>query len=185
MGSNPILPGSGCRACPRRATPPPAGVRLLALSPRPGARYIPRGEASEAMHDRRRRARVLAVLAVLAACGRDGAPPPPEGALRLTFEDRAEPAAFSREGTATRDGPKGAAGLWAAVRGLPRPERALVENTANGRKVTLALFAASGSGPDIRLSIEAADALGITDPAAVRITALRSEPQIDTTKGRF
>jgi hypothetical protein len=137
------------------------------------------------MHDRRSGARVLAVLAVLAACGREDSPPTAEGALRLTFEDRAEPAVFSREGTAIRDDPKGAAGLWAAVRGLPRPERALVENPANGRKVNVALFSASPSGPDIRLSNEAADALGITDPATVRITALRSELQIDTTKGRF
>ena len=43
-------------------------------------------------------------LALLAACGRiDGAPPPGEGALRLRFEDRAEPAAFAREGPAVRD----------------------------------------------------------------------------------
>jgi hypothetical protein len=136
------------------------------------------------MLERRRGSRVLALLAVLAACGRpDGAG---EGALRLSFEDRAEPAAFAREGPAVRDGPQGSAGLWAAVRGLPRPERALVENPANGAEVVVALFAAGGAGPDIRLSNEAAEALGIADGAAVvRITALRRAPQIDTTKGRF
>ena len=83
-----------------------------------------------------------------------------------------------------RDGPDGAAGLWAAVRGLPRPERAEVVNTRNRRKVVVALFAAPGGGPDIRLSNAAADALGITEATPVRITALRSEAQIDTTKGR-
>ena len=85
-----------------------------------------------------------------------------------------------------RDGPEGSAGLWAAVRGLPRPERALVENPANGAEVVVALFAAPGGGPDIRLSNEAAEALGIAGgPTVVRITALRREPQIDTTEGRF
>jgi hypothetical protein len=132
------------------------------------------------MHQHRRG--ILLVLALLAACGRADAPAP--GEVRLRFEDRAEPRAFSRAGPAVRDRPEGAAGLWAAVRGLPRPERALVENPANGKEVVVALFAASGS-PDIRLSNAAADALGITDTAPVRITALRSEPRLDTTAGRF
>jgi hypothetical protein len=137
------------------------------------------------MHQRRCGTRALLLLALLAACGRDRAPPPGEGELRLRFEDRAEPAAFSREGLAERDAPDGAAGLWAAVRGLPRPERAEVVNPENRRKVVVALFSAPRDGPEIRLSNAAADALEITDPSAVRITALRSEPQIDTTKGRF
>jgi hypothetical protein len=132
------------------------------------------------MHQHRRG--ILLVLALLAACGRADAPAP--GEVRLRFEDRAEPQAFSRAGPAVRDRPEGAAGLWAAVRGLPRPERALIENPANGKDVVVALFAASGS-PEIRLSNAAADALGITDTAPVRITALRSQPRIDTTGGRF
>jgi hypothetical protein len=124
------------------------------------------------------------LLALLAACGGEDGPPPGEGGLRLRFEDRAEPAAFSRAGPAVRDRPDGAAGLWVAVRGLPRPERALVENPANGDSVVAALFAAPNGGPDIRLSNAAADALGITNAGAVRITALRSEPRIDTTESR-
>ena len=129
--------------------------------------------------------RALLLLALLAACGDAGAPPPGEGALRLRFEDREEPAAFSREGSAVPDDPDGAAGLWAAVRGLPRPERAEVVNTRNRRKVVVALFAAPGNGPDIRLSNAAAEALRITEATPVRITALRSAPQIDTTRGGF
>jgi len=137
------------------------------------------------MHQRRRGTRALLLLALLAACGRAGAPAPGEGELRLRFEDRAAPAAFSRAGEAVRDGPAGAAGAWAAVRGLPRPERALVENLANGATVVVALFAAPGGGPEIRLSNAAAEVLGITQAAPVRITALRSQPQIVTTESRF
>ena len=138
------------------------------------------------MHRRRGPALTLTLLAVLAGCGRpDGASAPGEGPLRISFEDRADPAAFTREGLGTRDRPEGSAGLWVAVTGLARPERALVENPATRKKVVVALFAASGGGPPIRLSNEAADALGITDAAEVRITALRRAPQIATTKGRF
>ncbi|HRO13332.1 MAG TPA: hypothetical protein PK452_17540, partial [Amaricoccus sp.] len=60
----------------------------------------------------------------------------------------------------------------------------LVENRANGRTVIAALFAAPRGAPDIRLSNAAADALGVTDAASVTITALRSEPRIDTTTSR-
>ncbi len=130
----------------------------------------------------------LALLALLAACGRGGRAPAADGQapLRLSFEDRAEPEVFSRQGPGVRDGPKGSPGLWAAVRGLPRPERALVVNTATGAKIEVALFAAPAGGPGIRLSNEAADALGIaTRPMPVQITALRRVPEIDTTKGRF
>jgi len=138
------------------------------------------------MPERRRGRRIgLALVALLAACGRPSAPAPGDG-LRISFEDREEPAAFAREGLAVRDRPDGAEGLWAAVRGLPRPERAEVLNPASGATVVVALFAAGGSAPDIRISNAAADALGIGDtPVPVRITALRSEPVVDTTPGRF
>jgi hypothetical protein len=126
----------------------------------------------------------LALVVLVAACGRLGGAAPGDG-LRISFEERPEPGAFTREGPAVRDGPDGAPGLWAAVRGLPRPERAEVEDPATGATVTLALFAAPRGAPDIRLSAEAADALGLDGPAPVRITALRSEPVLDTTPGRF
>ncbi|HET9068775.1 MAG TPA: hypothetical protein VFN28_09020 [Amaricoccus sp.] len=137
------------------------------------------------MHQRRGGTPALLLLALLAACSRDAAPPLAEGEFRIRFEDRAEPAAFSRAGTGVRDGEDGAAGLWVAVRGLPRPERALIETGTGRKSVVAALFAAPRGGPDIRLSNAVADALGITREGAVRITALRSEPQIDTTESRF
>ena len=136
------------------------------------------------IHRQRRAVPTLALLAFVAACGNPGVAPTPEGAVRIRFVDREAPAAFSREGEALRDGPDGSPGLWAAVRGLPRPERAEVVNLANRRKVIVALFNAGRTGADIRLSAEAADALRVTDTAPVRITALRREPRIGTTKGR-
>jgi hypothetical protein len=129
--------------------------------------------------ERQRGARIgaLALMIGLAACGLQDAPGNP-GAMRISFDDRPEPGAFEREGPAVRDAPDGAAGLWAAVPGLPRPERARVVNLENRAEVTVALFRTAG-GP-IRLSHEAADALGIGgEPATVRITALRRLPQID------
>ena len=76
-----------------------------------------------------------------------------------------------------RDAPDGAEGLWAAVAGLPRPERARIVNVDTGAEVVVALFAARrGSGAEIRLSNQAADALGIGDrPTPVHITALRRQ----------
>ena len=132
----------------------------------------------------------LTLLAGLAACGRLGGGPGVPDAdkpLRLRFEDRPEPGIFEREGPAVRDKPKGSPGLWAAVVGLPRAEHGRVVNTASGAKVDVALFVApAGASPDIRLSNEAADVLGIgDDPAAVSVTVLRKQPEIDTTKGRF
>lgn len=137
-----------------------------------------------------RRARVarrlaVATLLLLAACGRfgfGGQPAPEEGDIRLSFEEKPAPDVFLIEAEAQRDKPDGAAGLWAAVAGLRRPERAEAVNLATGRTVDLALYSAGGSGPVIRLSGEAADALGIATGEAVkvRITALRQQPVVDT-----
>ena len=117
----------------------------------------------------------LLVLALcLAACAGG---PPDDDALRIRFEDRAAPGAFELTGTGVRDDPDGAPGLWAAVPGLPRPERAEVVNLDTRDRATVALFRSAGA--TIRLSNEAADALGIAEGTApVRVTALRSVPEI-------
>jgi hypothetical protein len=122
---------------------------------------------------------------MLVACARTGGAPDPDRPLRISFEDAAAPAAFSREGPAVRDRDGGAEGLWAVVGGLPRPERARVVNLETGDEAVVALFAGPAGQP-IRLSNAAADALGIGGRAVpVRVTALRSRPAIDTTGGRF
>ncbi len=119
--------------------------------------------------------RALGLALLLAACGDREAG---DGAMQLSFEDRTEPGAFETSGDAVRDG-GGADGLWASVPGLPRPERALVRNLDSGAEVTVALFRGSGRG-GIRLSGPAAEALGIGDrPVPVRVTAVRSVPEVD------
>jgi hypothetical protein len=97
--------------------------------------------------------------------------------LDLRFEDVLAPEAYLREGPARVDAGE-AAGFWAIVPGLPRPERALVENLGSGATAEVALFRGPASG-GIRLSAAAAEALGIgAAPAPVRVTALRSVPRI-------
>ena len=121
----------------------------------------------------RGRAGALALL-LLAACA--PADQADEG-MTIRFEDRAAPGAFERTGSAVRDGPDGAPGRWAAVPGLPRPERAEIVNLDTGDKAVVALFRTGGAA--IRVSNDAADALGLGGkPAAVRVTALRSVPEI-------
>jgi len=123
-----------------------------------------------------------AIAATLTACAPTENPTEGDaaGALRLSFEDVLAPAAFAREGPAMVDAAGGAAGLWAVVPELPRPERARVVNLASGAEATVALFAgATGPNGAIRISAAAGQALGVgTTPTRVRITALRREPRI-------
>jgi hypothetical protein len=130
------------------------------------------------------RAALLVLVAALGACGRlagAGGEAPAEAALALSFEDAPSPGVFLLEAPALRDAPDGSAGLWAAVRGLARPERAEAVNLATGARVDLALYRAGAADPAIRLSNAAADALGVEESAMnVRITALRRRPVVDT-----
>lgn len=127
---------------------------------------------------------MAAAAAFLAACAAPGAPagaaPPGGGVLQLSFEDVLAPAAFTRDGPAEADAADGAAGFWAVVPGLPRPERARVENLATGATTTVALYVGRANPRGaIRLSGAAAEALGVgAAPVRVRVTALRREPRI-------
>jgi hypothetical protein len=132
------------------------------------------------VRERRRRGAAGGIgLLALALCAAGcGARTAGDEGLSIRFEDHAEPAAFERTGSAVRDAPDGAPGLWAAVPGLPRPERAEIVNLDSRNRTTVALFRASGT--TIRVSNEAADLLGIADGAVpVRVTALRSVPAIE------
>jgi hypothetical protein len=123
---------------------------------------------------------VVAAAALASGCA-PGEPPrqrtdAPAG-LALRFEDVPTPAAFSWTGPAVADAPGGAAGFWAVAPGLPRPERGRIERLDGAASVDVALFA--GRGGALRVSTEAAEALGLGDAAArVRVTALRREPRL-------
>jgi hypothetical protein len=105
------------------------------------------------------------------------------GAGRLTFQDLRAPGVYDRGGMAVSDSAEGAAGFWAAVPGIPRPERAVAINLDTGAEVEVALFAAPRSARAIRLSHEAAAALGVGDqPARIRIVAMRRKPSIDINR---
>ncbi len=116
---------------------------------------------------------------ILGACaaGRQPSAPGPES-FGVAFEDAEVPGVYSREALGRRDRPKGAQGLWAAVPGLRRPERAEIENIATGAKVTVALYSGGTTG-EARLSNAAAELLGIgAEPKKVRITAVRREAKL-------
>lgn len=126
----------------------------------------------------------LVLAVVLASCGplaEGRGADPAAGDLALRFEDVPSPGVFLIEAPAVRDGARGAPGLWAAVQGLKRPERAEAVNLATGATVDIALYRAGRGAPAIRVSNEAADALGIGEtPVNIRITALRRKPVVDT-----
>lgn len=130
----------------------------------------------------------LAVAAALVAAMTGCADAPAEPAasalhgpeeLRLRFEDVLAPSIFDWTGPAAAD-PDGAPGLWAVVPGLARPERGRVALAGGDAHVDVALFrGATGPGGSIRISAEAAEALGVGESAArVRVTALRREPRL-------
>jgi rare lipoprotein A len=98
--------------------------------------------------------------------------------LRLSYEDVLAPEVFSRDGVARPEPEESAGGLWAATPGLRRPERAEIENIETGATAEVALFAGGGPGGTIRVSAEAAGAIGLERPGRVRLTALRREPRI-------
>lgn len=101
--------------------------------------------------------------------------------LEVDFADRLRPDIFERSGGALRDADTTTPGLWGVVPGLARSERAEVRNTATDAAVTVFLYGGTTGGGDIaiRLSPQAADALGLLDaPVPVTITAVRREPEL-------
>lgn len=110
--------------------------------------------------------------------------------LRLSFVDMLAPGAFDWTGPAVvvKDG---ADGLWVVAPGAARAERVRVQvlgpgegsgGEGSGATTDVALFrGAAGPGGAARLSAAAGEALGLTGPARVRITALRREPRLAGT----
>ena len=121
---------------------------------------------------------MIAAAFALAACasdpGRDDASE--TAGLRIEIEEVLAPQVFRTDGAARVAGANEPPGLWAAVPGLPRPERGEVLNPASGATVTVSLFRASGRG--IRVSRAAAEAIGLVADGPVRVTAIRTEPRV-------
>lgn len=122
------------------------------------------------------------LAAALSACAPAAPVTSPEpsatiAGMAFRFEDVLAPGAYSRSGPAVAEPAKAAPGLWAEAPGLARAERGRVVNPATGGSVDVALY--RGRGATIRLSPEAAEAIGVgTRPVPVQITALRREPRI-------
>lgn len=138
--------------------------------------------ASESASRRPRRwSRVLRAAALaLAVAGCTGeVDRPPPGGIAIAFEDIEAPDAFFRQGAARVEDADSTPGLWAAVGGLPRPERGRLRRLgASATPVTVALFRSGGG--TIRLSVDAGALIGLDpgDTAEVSITALRREPRL-------
>jgi hypothetical protein len=97
----------------------------------------------------------------------------------VSFAPRELPEVFEREGLGRRSSAD-TPGFWAVVAGLRRPESGVVQNPATGAEVRVALFIGRPpAGTVAEISAEAAAALGIgTEPVAVRVVAVRDEPQV-------
>lgn len=126
------------------------------------------------------RACPFAVLIVLAACA--GRPSGEIGAattgpaIEIAFADVLVPGVLEIETEAAIAAADETGGLWAAVPGLPRPERGRLLSPETGHSVVVPLF--RGNGP--RISNAAAAALGLGDRASapLSIVAVRSQIQL-------
>ncbi|MGB1209490.1 MAG: SPOR domain-containing protein [Paracoccaceae bacterium] len=118
----------------------------------------------------------LVACASLAACSA-GTPLSPT-------EDVAAPAIFDAEDTGQWDGRPSLGGVWVTHPAAKSPERVFIKNMSNGRQTVGALYTGESSdNPPVRVSSEAAQALGMRAQAAavLRITALRRPGDIGKT----
>ena len=109
--------------------------------------------------------------------GREAAEAGDAALLTIRFEDVEMPEILDVQATARPAAAEAGAGLWAAVPGLVRPERGRVVRADGTDAVVVALFRAP-PGQGLSLSAAAAETLGITAPAVVRVVAVRSVPRL-------
>jgi hypothetical protein len=101
--------------------------------------------------------------------------------IEIAFADQERPDVFGATGMAVRATDDAEAGYWGIVEGLRRPERAVVRLERADRSVVVSLFSGNTgrTGALIRLSPQAADAIGLLDePQFVLVVAVRREPHI-------
>lgn len=98
---------------------------------------------------------------------------------RFVEKDVESPEVFSKSEKALWDGRPSLGGVWVAHADVTTPERILIRNQANGKKVIGALFRRErvNPGPSLQLSSDAADALGIVAgvPVVIDVVAMRKK----------
>lgn len=140
--------------------------------------------------------------ALLAGCDENGKFAFPQGgpgqtpgttkSTELVERDVEAPGVFSVTDQGLWDGRPSLGGVWVAHPDVTDPERVIIRNTANDKFVIGALFRRERDlpGPELQISSDAAEALGILAgaPAPLNVTALRREetapeaPAADTTQ---
>lgn len=117
----------------------------------------------------------------VATSDEDAALNPTEVAPEQRFVEKEveAPEVFSKTGKALWDGRPSLGGVWVAHTDAKQPERVVIRNPANGKKVVGALFRRerSNPGPAFQLSSDAASALGVLagSPQELSVTALRTK----------
>lgn len=105
--------------------------------------------------------------------------PPAEGGLKIEERDVEKPEIFTLRQMALWDGKPSFGGVWAALPDEVQPERVSITNMETGQSVMGSLFKREEQtpGPPIRVSSDAANALGIPpgQPTSVTVTVVRRE----------
>jgi cell division septation protein DedD len=98
---------------------------------------------------------------------------------KIIERDIEAPDVFQVTASGLWDGRPSLGGVWVAHSDVTDPERVIIRNSKNGKFVIGALFKLerSSPGPDIQVSSDAAEALGLLagSPAELNVTALRRE----------
>lgn len=104
---------------------------------------------------------------------------------KIVERDIEAPDVFQVTSNGLWDGRPSLGGVWVAHSDVIDPERVIIRNSKNGKFVIGALFKRerSSPGPDIQVSSDAAEALGLLagSPAELNVTALRREEVPVTT----
>ena len=118
-------------------------------------------------------------------------PPTAATSAKLVERDVEAPDVFQVTDKGLWDGRPSLGGVWVAHSSVTDPERVIIRNTKNGTFVIGALFKreATSPGPEVQVSSDAAEALGMLagSPVELNVTALRREevsvaapaPQVD------
>lgn len=105
--------------------------------------------------------------------------PEESGPQQFIEKDVEAPEVFSETDKALWDGRPSLGGVWVAHTDVNDPERVVIRNAANGRKVIGALFRRErdSAGPALQLSSDAAEALGVVAgvPVELSVVAMRKK----------